>query len=265
MLIFAIDDERTLLQFLHSAIAEAAPGAEIRDFLRGQAALDAVAQEGLRPDVVFSDIRMPGVTGLELAVRMKELSAETRIVFVTGYDDYALDAYQRHVSGYLLKPISAAKIREELDALPSPRPAAPTQRLTIQCFGYFEVFWHNRPLHFQRQQSKELFAYLISREGGMCTHGEISAALWEDETDLKLTGNRIRTLLADLRKTFSDIGMEDVLIRHRASLAVNRALLDCDFFRMLDGDMEAVNAFKGEFMVQYSWAEMSAGTLTFHF
>ena len=59
--------------------------------------------------------------------------------------------------------------------------------------------------------------------------------------------------------------MEDVLIRHRASLAVNRALLDCDFYRMQDGDTDAVNAFKGEFMVQYSWAEMNAGMLMFHF
>ena len=116
MLIFAIDDERTLLQYLHSAIAEAEPGAEIRVYLRGQAALDAVAQEGLRPDVVFSDIRMPGVSGLELAVRMKELSAQTRIVFVTGYDDYALEAYQRHVSGYLIRQVSAAKVSDQANA-----------------------------------------------------------------------------------------------------------------------------------------------------
>ena len=59
--------------------------------------------------------------------------------------------------------------------------------------------------------------------------------------------------------------MEDVLIRHRASIALNRSLLDCDFYRMQSGDMDAINAFRGEFMVQYSWAEMTAGMLIFDF
>ena len=117
----------------------------------------------------------------------------------------------------------------------------------------------------KRQQAKELLAYLISREGAACTNGEISAALWEDEGDLRITTNRIRTLLSDLRVTFKRIGMEDALIRHRGSIAVNRARFDCDFFRMQNGDIDAVNAFRGEFMVQYSWAEITAGMLEFRY
>lgn len=263
MLIFAIDDERLMLQDLHSAIAAAEPRAEIRNFLLGQGALDAMQAEGIRPDVVFSDIRMPGVSGLELAVRLKKLSPHTRIIFVTGYDEYALDAFQCRAAGYVLKPVNAEKIRAELDNLLllqiPPRP----QTITVRCFGYFEAFWEDKPLHFQRQQTKELFAYLISREGAACTHAEISTALWEDEGDLKITGNRIRTLLSDLRATLKAIGMEDALIRHRASIAVNRARIDCDFYRMRNGDMNAINTFHGEFMVQYSWAEMTAGMLVF--
>ena len=59
--------------------------------------------------------------------------------------------------------------------------------------------------------------------------------------------------------------MEDALIRHRGSIAVNRARFDCDFYRMQNGDMDAINAFRGEFMVQYSWAEVTAGMLEFHY
>ncbi|MBR4655559.1 MAG: response regulator [Oscillospiraceae bacterium] len=265
MLIFAIDDERKLLQYLHAAIAEAAPEAEIRDFLLGQPALDAIREEGLRPDVVFSDIRMPGVTGLELAVRIRTLSPQTRIVFVTGYEEYALDAFQCRASGYVLKPVNAEKIRAELDALPPARLPLEPEKLTVRCFGYFEVFWQNKPLHFQRQQTKELFAYLISREGTICTYGEISTALWEEEDDMKLAGTRIRTLLHDLRTTLREIGMEDALIRHRSSIAVNCARIDCDFYRMRDGDMAAINSFNGDFMLQYSWAEVTTGMLIFNF
>ena len=82
---------------------------------------------------------------------------------------------------------------------------------------------------------------------------------------MKLAGTRIRTLLHDLLTTLREIGMEDALIRHRGSIAVNRARIDCDFYRMRDGDMSAINSFNGDFMLQYSWAEVTAGMLIFNF
>ena len=261
MLFFAIDGAPEQLKKLHEAIAEAEPGAVIRDFLLGASALDAVSREDMRPDAVFSAIEMPGVDGLELAARMKALLPDTRIVFVTGSDRYAMEAYRRHVSGYLLKPVDAGKIREELDAmLPFyPQP----QKLQAQCFGYFEVFWQEKPLHFQRHRTKELFAYLVSRKGTACTNEQISTALWEDEYNLRLTAPRIRVLLSDLRRTLESIGMEDVLIRQRGWIAVDRKKIDCDYYRLLDGDAEARSSFHGRFMQQYSWAEFTAGELDF--
>ena len=124
MLIFAIDDEPNMLYLLHAAIAEAAPEARIVDFSLGSEAVTYMEKQNMHPDVVFSDIRMPGISGLELAARMKELSPKTEMVFVTGYD-YALDAYQLHVSGYIPKPVEADRVREELENLfsdlPSPK------------------------------------------------------------------------------------------------------------------------------------------------
>ena len=58
--------------------------------------------------------------------------------------------------------------------------------------------------------------------------------------------------------------MEDILIRRKNNIAIRTELLDCDYYRMLEGDMAAVNAFRGEYMVNYSWAELTAGTLYFH-
>ena len=57
--------------------------------------------------------------------------------------------------------------------------------------------------------------------------------------------------------------MENVLIRERRQLAIRRELLDCDYYRMLEGDMSAVNSFRGEYMEQYSWAEITKGSLYF--
>lgn len=266
MRIFLIDDEASARASMERAVREARPEAELFAFSRGQAALDAITNDGLQPDVVFSDIQMPGLSGLSLVVKLRTLCPTARIIFVTGYNEYAVDAYQLHAHGYVMKPLKPERVREELAHLEQLVPLAATpEKLSVRCFGYFEVFWKDEPLHFQRQQTKELLAYLISRDGAACTHGEIAAALWEEEDDLKAMGTRIRTLLYDMRMTLKSIGMEDVIIRHRASLAVNRGRIDCDFFRMQEGDVDAINAFHGEFMLQYSWAEITAGMLEFRY
>ncbi len=262
MLIFLIDDEQAMLQSAERAIRSARPEAEIMTFLRAEPALNAIAEQGRRPDAVFTDIRMPGLSGLELAVRLRMLCPSAKVIFVTGYQEYALEAFRVHAHGYILKPLEPDRVREELEALELPQVPQP-DRLRVRCFGYFEVFWNGKPLQFQRQQTKELLAYLVNREGDACTAGQIAAALWEDENDKKAIHNRIRVLLADLRSTLRGIGMEELLIRRRDVVAVNRTMLDCDFYRMLDGDMSVVNQFTGQYMQQYSWADLTAGRLYF--
>ena len=264
MLIFAIDDEPAMLSELHDAIAAAVPGAEIMDFRRAAEVLAAITEHGAQPDVVFSDIELPGMDGLNLAVQIKNSAPGAKIVFVTGYSQYALEAFKRHVNGYLMKPVDADMIRGELDAmaLPLPVPEQP-EKLRVRCFGHFEVFWRGKPVVFQRRQSKELLAFLIDREGRACTAEEIAAALWEDDGDLTAAKHRVRNLVSDLRATLRALGLEELLIRERRQLAVRRDMVDCDYYRMLAGDMTAVNAYGGEYMVDYSWAELTSGRLHF--
>ena len=263
MTIFAIDDEPKALRLLHDAIAEAEPGARIADFTEGGEALDAIREQGPTPDVVFSDIELPGMTGLAFAVELKKLAPQAKIVFVTGFPKYATDAFRLHVSGYIVKPVYADRVREELDQLKLPPAESRADKLKVHCFGHFEVFWHGKPVIFQRKQSKELLAFLIDREGRSCTAEEIAAALWEDDADIKSAKARIRLILHDLRATLQEIGMEDILIREHRQLAVHKDRVDCDYYRMLEGDIAAINAFGGAYMTEYSWAELTTGRLQF--
>ena len=265
MIIYAIDDEPAMLEELHDAIAAAVPGAEIMSFKRAAEVLSAITQPGRQPDVVFSDIKLPGMDGLNLAVQIKNSAPAAKIIFVTGYSQYALEAFKRHVNGYLMKPIDAEMIRAELEALSIPLTETDqtSEKLRICCFGHFEVFWHGKPLFFQRRQSKELLAFLVDREGRACSAEEIAAALWEDDVDMTAPKQRVRNLVSDLRATLREIGMEGLLIRERRQLALRLDLLDCDYYRMLSGDMSAVNAYGGEYMVDYSWAELTSGRLHF--
>lgn len=264
MLIFAIDDEPNMLQLLHKAIAQAEPEAEIMDFDTAEELMDAIRSQGRKPDVVFSDIEMPDMDGLALAVEIKNEAPYAKIIFVTGYSQYMGEAYRRHIIGYLMKPVSAAMVREELDAIELLRAAPEPDKLRIQCFGYFEVFWKSEPLIFQRTQTKELLAYLIDREGTVCSSREIALALWENENAEKAENNRIRVLLNDLRTTLRSIGMEKLLIRERRQLAIRCDMVDCDYYHMRNGDPAAVNAYQGEYMKQYGWAELTAARLHFH-
>ncbi len=261
MRIFAIDDEVAMLSELHQSIQEACPEAEIHDFRFAAEALKAITEKNIHPDIVFSDIELPGMNGLELALRIKQLAPTAKIIFVTGYSQYALEAYRQHINGYVLKPIDAEQIRRELDYLTEPYRQEP-DRIQVRCFGYFEVYWHGKPVSFGRQQTKELFAFLVDRNS-ICTSAEISDALWEGETDMKACKTRLRSLLHDLKRTLSEIGANNIVIRRRDSIGLDPTFLDCDYYRFLKGDIQAINAFHGEYMKQYSWAEATLGNILF--
>ncbi|WP_407352804.1 LytR/AlgR family response regulator transcription factor [Luteimonas sp. R10] len=105
------EDEDLLRAALASLLADAWPGLEIvAQCEDGGSALEAIGAHA--PDYAFLDIRMPGLTGLEVAAAAAESNPATRVVFVTAYDQYALDAFERGAVDYLLKPVT----RERLDA-----------------------------------------------------------------------------------------------------------------------------------------------------
>lgn len=109
------DDEPHLCQFLKDRLAVLWPELEV-------IALAANGPEALRliddhvPDMVFLDIRMPGLTGLEVAGR---IDAKTRIVFVTAFDQYAVDAFEREAVDYLLKPVTDERLQKTIARLKS--------------------------------------------------------------------------------------------------------------------------------------------------
>ncbi len=81
----------------------------------GGTALEAIGEH--QPDVAFLDIRMPGLTGLEVAAAAAEASPATRIVFVTAYDQYAIQAFERGAVDYLLKPIARERLAATIKRL----------------------------------------------------------------------------------------------------------------------------------------------------
>ncbi len=217
--------------------------------------------EQIRPDIVWLDIRMPGMSGLEMAAEIMKVSPGSNIVFVTGCPEYALRAFGMHASGYMMKPATEENLREEIENLRRPALKRDNRLLRIQCFGNFEVFRHENIVKFTRSLSKEALAYLIDRRGAGCTVGEICSVLWEDRHADKGLKAQCRVVMATLKRDLENAGAGDVIIKNWNTWGVDTSKVSCDYYDFLKGDSEAVSSFRGEYMSQYSWAEMTVGSL----
>jgi DNA-binding LytR/AlgR family response regulator len=110
------EDERLLRDDLVARLGEAWPALDLVAICEdGGEALEAIAEH--QPDVAFLDIRMPGLTGLEVAAAAAEASPGTRIVFVTAYNQYAIEAFDRGAIDYLLKPIDPTRLAQTVKRL----------------------------------------------------------------------------------------------------------------------------------------------------
>ena len=257
MRILIIDDEIPARKMLADAVRAVFEEAEIVEFGKVSQALEFIAAN--KSDIAFLDINMPAMNGIELSKRIKESSPMTNIIFVTGYSEYKGAAMDVHASGYIMKPVTVEKVREEIKYLRNPVETAETGNdylLKARCFGSFEVFTSDgTTLHFSRSKAKELLALLIYKRGAGCSLNDICSILFEGEELNSKTKNYVQQLIVSLLKTMKESGAEEAIIKQYNSLAVNPDRIDCDYYRFNDLDARAVNSYKGEFMSQYKWAE----------
>lgn len=247
MTVLLVDDEELQLLRLQNEVKKVLGGQwEYLAFTNPVEALAAAAEKSV--DVAFLDIEMPVISGIGLAKKLKERNPQVNVIFVTAYQDYALDAYRLHASGYVTKPVTEGKVREELGNLRSPVPLPKAKPLQVKCFGNFEVFAHGQPVKFQYSKSKELLAYLVDREGAAVTVGELNAVLWEEDHS-----SYLRNLIADVQTTLKAVGAGGVFIKRRSQCYVVTELLDCDAYEYKRGNPDAVLAYRGEYMAQFSW------------
>ena len=253
MIAIAVDDEPLMLGALMKAIKASADITSVASFTSCEEALGFVRDNPA--DTAFLDINMRGMGGLTLAEKIIGFCPDCKIVFCTGYEEYAIPAFKLHASGYLMKPISAKDVQGEIDNIKGVRQSQ--KPLTAKCFGNFEVYAKGKKLTFKRSKTKELFAFLVDRNGAGVTVAEIGVALWENDEERK-NQNYIHQLFRDLRQSLEAIGMDDIFERNHYYYSIKPEKLDCDYYTYLKtGKPE----FHGEYMSQYSWAEETCGLL----
>ncbi len=257
MNILVVDDEYAAICDFRRILEKTVPDARIFEAESGAEALKICEKNDVH--VAFLDVEMPGRSGLSLAGEIKKLRPMVNIVILTAYEQYALDAHKQFVSGYLLKPADASEVRNVMNNLRNPVKEI-TKGLYVRCFGAFEVFCDGEPVKFGRGPAKEVLAYLIDRNGASVTGAEICAILWEDEFDgSDKYKNYLYHIYDDLEQSLKKIGCDDILAHGRNSYAVYPDRINCDYYKALKSDPQALSEFMGEYMSQYSWAEGRVG------
>ena len=256
MIAIAVDDEALMLGALVAAIEASPDITEVAKFSDCEEALEFVKNN--TTDIAFLDINMRGMGGLSLAEKIISFCPNCKIVFCTGYEEYAIPAFKLHASGYLMKPIAAEDVQSEIDNIKGVRQKE--KLLRVNCFGNFEVYVKEEKLIFKRLKTKELFAFLIDRNGAGMTAKQICAVLFPDDKDDTKNAAYLRQLFMDLKNTLKTVGAESVLCHETPCYRVDTGLIKCDYISYLEtGKPE----FRGEYMTQYSWAEETCAMLLF--
>ena len=204
-------------------------------------------------DLAFLDIEMPGVNGIELALRLRSIRKDMLIVFLTAHEEYLWQFNRIGGDYYLLKPYT----RETLEiAMEKIRLMARRQekRLYIQTFGRFVVMDGDRPVPLTGK-AKEILALVVTRRGKEISNEEIYSTIWEGREYSNEHMSVYYNALGRLRKALKKEGLEDLLITTPRGQMINTNMFDCDYYAWQDRNMRSRDKFEGEFMSEYSWGE----------
>ena len=208
--------------------------------------------------VALLDIDMPGMDGIELAIRIRQMKPETAVIFLTAYSQYAVQAFSLHASGYLLKPVDRDKLTEEFDHALASSARPGKARIEVRTFGGFDLFADGKPVTFRKAKCKELLAFLVDRQGATVTRAEAFTTLWEDREYDRPMQKQFDTVIRLLR----EYGIERIFSMKSGTMCVVPETFSCDAYRLFSGDADAVNSYHGSYMSAYSWASITEGYLS---
>lgn len=252
MRIVCVDDEPLAVEYITQLCRDLSEDISVKGFTKAREALEWIKSNAV--DIALLDIDMLEMDGITAAARIKQTRPDTAIVFLTAYKRFAFDAYSVHPTGYLLKPVLPETLKKELDYAMTLHPKTEAPHIEARTFGNFDLFVDGEIVGFRRSKSKELLALLVDRKGMSLTRAEISATLFEDTLYDRSKQKYLDAIIRSLRDDLRELGVEDILKLTRNGLHIVPEKIRCDMYRFYNGDAEAVNAFRGEYMSSYAWA-----------
>ncbi len=234
---YIVDDEQPALMQMKELLAEIGDIAVAGLFSCPQQALEQFSKQ--QPDVIFLDIDMPRLQGLELAAKLRDINPRTSIVFVTAYSEFALESYDVFPLDYLLKPVDKHRLKQTVQELATRQQWARAEEdrqgsYFIRCFGALKItksFWNDNcepqveHLSIANRKVKELLCYLIANFERDVTRDELLDVLF-DGVKTEKSINHLHVTAYSLRKMLEDFGFQQVKVdRYNITIAPG----GCDF------------------------------------
>ena len=250
-----VDDEKLIMEDILALCLTLPQIDEAKGFTRAKEALDYLEDNLI--DLAILDIDMPGMNGIELAAAIKEKWPETAILFLTGYSQYAVDAFKVRASGYLLKPVTREMLAADVAYALKGKRTRPAAHILIKTFGNFDVFVDDQLVTFKMARSKELLAYLVDKQGGSVTRREAFAILWEDRLYDRGMQKQMDVVIRRLRSTLDEYGIGEIFEMKNGNMRICPEEFTCDIYEFYEGNPDAINEYRGEYMNAYSWASLT--------
>ncbi|WP_418791905.1 response regulator [Phosphitispora sp. TUW77] len=224
-----IDDERPALKGLEYLLRSHQFVEIAGMFINPLEAIEEIA--GIKPHVVFLDINMPQMQGIDAASRILDQCQDTNIVFVTAFDRYAIEAFELHALDYILKPISRERLTITLKRVMAKnqiKQQSEGKKLVISCFGRFQMGWFGEePVKWRTEKTRELFAFLIHHQGRKVSKDQILEQLWP-ETPLEKAVHQLHNGIYYIRKTLVQYGIDKSLISISGYYSINLGVVEVD-------------------------------------
>ena len=255
-------EEKTYLENLMAQLDSIADMQMDREgFLDALSVIRFLQQETANVLILDFDAQFHQFSPGELIQILRDIQPSLYVIAVTQYITLAVEAFKARVNAFLVKPIFPNDLKNELTYYLHSHAMMLPRRIYAKTFGNFGLFIDGKPLAFRRAKAKELLAYLIDRRGSFVTNGQAISILWEDRENDHVTNSMYRTVVASMRSTLKDNGIEFILIKQRNNLAVDTEKFECDYYRFVEGKPTFGNDFVGEYMVNYDWAESTTALL----
>lgn len=229
-----VDDEMPALNLLKMFLQKTGQVNILGAFVEPNEALENIIS--IKPDVVFLDIEMPEMSGLELASLLMEQNDELMVVFVTCYNQYALEAFQVNALDYILKPVTPNTIQKCISRLIKLKgykneETDEEREKKICCFGDLEVYGNGGAINkWPTRKVEEMLAYFIVHRDCNVESCVLEEILWPEEDPDKIKAN-LHTSLYRLRKTIKENGLPIEIYSQKGGKGIyrfNLGKLNCD-------------------------------------
>ncbi|WP_027633996.1 response regulator [Clostridium hydrogeniformans] len=226
-----IDDEEPVLQLMKIIMRKNKHLDIVGEFTDSKKALEGILK--LLPDVVFIDIEMPCMDGIELANKILEFDENIQIVFVTAYEKYALEAFKVNAVNYILKPI----IEKELNATVKRLLRNYSVRVDdfienksnkILSLGTFKVYGKkDKLISWSTAKVQELFAYFVYMRGEEIDKWILCDILWPDYLPKKAEHN-LHSTIYRLKASLKSVDIENVVKYRKGKYSIDLNNFNCD-------------------------------------